>query len=185
MREIVRSMRSSATRLVTVFALAGSLAWALAGCAASGSSTSGSGGSGADTGSIPRGSDRVYVESGLSADSMLGAIRAELENQGFSMRSVFAKRRTLETSYRNAGSQIAFRIRAAVDTLGDGGSRATLHGSYIAGRMLQMMPDTALSGAGGRRAAWTDSQAKMAFRVVHQVARSLPHRSISYGPLQN
>lgn len=178
-------MRSSATRLVTVFALAGSLAWALAGCAASGSSTSGSGGSGADTGSIPRGSDRVYVESGLSADSMLGAIRAELENQGFSMRSVFAKRRTLETSYRNAGSQIAFRIRAAVDTLGDGGSRATLHGSYIAGRMLQMMPDTALSGAGGRRAAWTDSQAKMAFRVVHQVARSLPHRSISYGPLQN
>ena len=185
MREFVWAIRTSAARLAMVFVFAAGLLWVLAGCAASGSSSSGSGATGADTGSIPRGSDRVYVESGLSADSMLGAIRAELENQGFSMRSVFAERRTLETSYRNAGSQIAFRIRATVDTLGDGGSRATLHGSYIAGRMLQMMPDTALSGAGGRRAAWTDSQAKMAFRVVHQVARSLPHRSISYGPVQS
>lgn len=158
--------------------------WTLSACAAGGAASGGSSGSTSAPPSVPDGADRIYLTSELSADSMHRAIVQGLRDQGFTIGRRFDRRRYVETNNRQVSEELAFNVESRVDTIGGGGSRATIQGSYVSGMMLQRMPDTALAQAPGNVARWTQGEPRSVFRMVREVARALPHRSMSYGPEQ-
>lgn len=168
-------------RLILLVLLSAAFLWGLSACASGGAASSGSPG-GSSGGTPPAGADRIFVDSDLPADSMHAAIRRALVDQGFSIVREIAERGFLETSNLQVSSNLAFSIQSRVDSAAGGGSRATIQGSYISGMMLERLPDTALAMAPGNVARWARGQGRSVFRMVRKVARSFPHRSISYGP---